>query len=78
MIKIDEDEQWQYDNQKQVSVSTYISRQLDGRDYEQGELEDLHSTVDKLHVAFGLLFELLETKKVLTGEEIKKTIQNIY
>lgn len=60
-----------------LHVADLVLRELDGSDYDKGQLETIDSTVDKTVDAFGRLLNVLAEKKILTAEEIAQVV-NIY
>jgi len=52
----------------------FVKGELDGSDYNQGQLETIDSTVDKTVEAFGRLLNILAEKKLLTAGDITRIV----
>lgn len=70
-----------YENDRghhEKSIENYIIEKLNGQDCENGELEDIKSTLENCHYFIAALVELLATKKVISIDEIKQLTAQFY
>lgn len=58
------------------SISTYTQRELDGTDYDRGQLEAVGAGLDNGHAAFGRLLDLLAEKEIINANELVKIVEN--
>jgi len=66
-----------YENKK-FTIGEYVTKQLDGQDYERGELETISATANKCVSYLAKLTALLEKNGTLTVAQVKKISDEAY
>ncbi len=60
----------EYASKKETSIAAAVDRELDGRDYERGQIEAISETADNTTRAFGKLIEKLYDKNLLDKSDL--------
>lgn len=62
-------------NGRELNIREYVLENLDGSDYDSGQLETLSRTVDNISGAFARLVEHLVSKNLMNKEEVQLVIK---
>lgn len=70
VAKIKVEDSFRISGYKRVEVSDYIKNQLDGCDYDRGQIEAVEATANNAAEALGFLVDKLRERDLLTDEDV--------